>query len=162
MKPYSLKLLGFFSSFVVPSQAQENPKGAQRRTDLQNSSNYTIDTRANVVSMGPCNLANLWHSKDHDKAVRAVTALLDDIEKNNCDVHFLKKEDFQHIKAIRIKYKDHKRLDYADLSLVIAAEDLTLSDIITIDKTDFLKLQFNHKHHFNVIQADIEAFRKTK
>jgi predicted nucleic acid-binding protein len=98
--------------------------------------------------------------KRKNKAVEAVTTLLDDIEKDRYKVHFLKKNDFQRIKALRIKYADQNRLDYADLTLVIAAEDLNLNNIITIDKNDFEKLQWNNKHHFNVIQPDIKAFRK--
>lgn len=88
---------------------------------------------------------------------KAVDTLLDDIGRGLYDVHFLQKSDFQRIKALKIKYADQKHLDYADMSLVIAAEDLNLSDIITIDKKDFLKLRWNGSNHFNVIQPDLKA-----
>lgn len=56
---------------------------------------------------------------------KAITRLFDDIEKDLYSVHFLTKSHLSRIKNLRLQYDD-QRLDYADLSLVVAAEDLNL------------------------------------
>jgi predicted nucleic acid-binding protein len=50
-------------------------------------------------------------------------------------------------------------LDYADLSLVIAAEDLGIADIITIDKNDFEKLRWGKTGTFSVITPVLKSFK---
>jgi predicted nucleic acid-binding protein len=91
---------------------------------------------------------------------KAVETLLEDVARGLYDIHFLQKSDFQRIKAFKIKYADQKKLDYADMSLVIAAEDLNLGDIITIDRKDFSKLRWKGTNHFNIIQPDLKFLSK--
>jgi uncharacterized protein len=89
------------------------------------------------------------------KALSSITSLLNDVATDFYKVHFFGKEDISRIKELRLKYWDQKSLDYADLSLVVAAERLNLSDIITIDNNDFQKLQWHESRHFNVIQPGV-------
>lgn len=88
----------------------------------------------------------------------AIQRLFEDIEKDLYQVHFLTKPDLQRIKALKLRYSDH-RLDYADLSLAIAAEDLGIADIITTDKNDFEKLRWGKTGTFSVITPVLKSFK---
>jgi predicted nucleic acid-binding protein len=96
--------------------------------------------------------------KSIGSAVEAVVSLLDDVTNGIYILHPLDASSIGRIKDLRLKYKDHKKLDFTDLSLVIAAEDLKIGDIVTLDQRDFSKLQWQYKskqgpqsYSFNVI-----------
>lgn len=78
-------------------------------------------------------------------AVNAVVSLLGDVENGIYILHPLDAVSIGRIKDLRLKYKDHKKLDFADLSLVIVAEDLNIGDIVTLDQKDFSKLKWQRK-----------------
>jgi predicted nucleic acid-binding protein len=88
--------------------------------------------------------------RDKKKTNAAIQRLFNDIDLDLYEVHFLRKPDLQRIKVLKLQYSD-QRLDYADLSLVIAAEDRQLADIVTIDRNDFGKLRWNRINPFNII-----------
>ncbi len=102
----------------------------------------------------------LERARSSFEACNAVEMLLNDVAAGLYDVHFLQKEDLERITNLKIKYADHRRLDYADMTLVMAAEDLNLGEIITIDIKDFQRLRWKGSKHFNVIEPDLKKNKK--
>jgi predicted nucleic acid-binding protein len=78
-------------------------------------------------------------------AVDAVVSFLNDVANGIYILHPLDAASIGRIKNLRLKYRDHKKLDFADLSLVIAAEDLKIGEIVTVDQKDFSKLQWQRE-----------------
>jgi predicted nucleic acid-binding protein len=60
-------------------------------------------------------------------------------------LHSLDEADFGRIRELRLQYKDQRKLDFADLSLVVAAENLQTARVVTVDKNDFLKLHWTKR-----------------
>jgi uncharacterized protein len=89
------------------------------------------------------------------KAVKAVSALLDDVIDDLYTLHPIVLADIQRVKALRNKYSDQSKLDFADLTLLIAAEDLKLGTIVTIDLNDFSKLRWGNNRSFNIVLPDV-------
>ncbi|MBS1989012.1 MAG: PIN domain-containing protein [Cyanobacteria bacterium SZAS LIN-3] len=91
------------------------------------------------------------------KPSSVIERLLENVSEGSLIVYFLKKAHFERIKHLKIRYADQPKLDYADMTLVVAAEDLRLSDIITIDVRDFQRLHWNRYNSFNVILPTLEG-----
>lgn len=70
-------------------------------------------------------------------AVQAVVSLLDDVSNGLYELHALDASSIGRIRDLRSKYSDHRKLDFTDQTLVIAAEDLQIGDVVTIDQNDF-------------------------
>jgi uncharacterized protein len=78
----------------------------------------------------------------HAKAAsEAVLSFLKLVEDNVLRLHEHNAGFISRIKSLRSKYMD-KKLDVADLSLVLAAEDCQIQKIVTIDRKDFSFLTF--------------------
>ncbi len=93
----------------------------------------------------------LQKEKRGSRAIQAVVAFLKDVYDGRYMLYPLNREHMNRIKDLRNQYSDQKKLDFADLSLVVAAEDLTIGDIVTIDKKDFEKLRWGKTKYFTVI-----------
>lgn len=78
------------------------------------------------------------NQKDRDAkaASKAVVNLLELIEEGELKLHDDRDDYVARIKSLRLNYTD-KKLDIADLSLVLAAEDRKIGKIVTIDRKDF-------------------------
>lgn len=74
-------------------------------------------------------------------ASKAVIHFLGLIDGNKLQVHELESGYVLRIKQLREKYED-KKLDFADLSLVLAAEDRQIDQVVTLDRKDFGFLKF--------------------
>jgi len=118
---------------------------------------YEFVTTEAVISEA---IYKIQKDKNLLKAVAAVTTLLDDVSRNLYILHLLKLEDFSRIRELRQTYSDQRRLDFADMSLVVAAEQTRISEIVTIDRKDFEKLRWKNGKEtcaFTVIEPDYPA-----
>jgi predicted nucleic acid-binding protein len=89
----------------------------------------------------------------HAKAAsKATISFLSYIENGIFQVHELSGDYVSRMKIHRAKYLD-KKLDFADLSLVLAAEDRQLDKIVTIDQRDFGYLKYGRKTKQKTVQA---------
>lgn len=94
--------------------------------------------------------------------VEAVASLLDDVARGVYLLHPIDALSMGRIRELRLKYKDQKKLDFADLTLIVVAEDLKIGDIVTVDLNDFHKLQWQPKgsrhwtyRSFNIILPEL-------
>lgn len=97
-----------------------------------------------------------------EAASEAVIDLLEKIENGQLKLHSVDEHDYvSRLKELREKYSDQK-LDVADLSLVIAAEDRQIGKIVTIDRKDFGFLTYEktgrvpRQSAFTVILPELE------
>jgi len=79
---------------------------------------------------------HIQKDRDAKAASEAVVSLLELIEKGELKLHDDGDDYVARIKSLRLDYMD-KKLDIADLSLVLAAEDRQIGKIVTIDRKDF-------------------------
>jgi len=93
-------------------------------------------------------------------ASEAVISFLKLIEDDKLRLHDDDDSYVSRIKHLRSKYMD-KKLDIADLSLVLAAEDHQIQKIVTIDRKDFGFLTFrksgkgNKRSGFTIILPEV-------
>lgn len=106
---------------------------------------------------------HIQKGKSNKAASKAVVSFLEDIESGLFAVHELSEDYITRMKTIRSQYLDQK-LDFADISLVLAAEDRQISEVVTIDLKDFgyLKYKFVSKKTktlkpFRVIAPELES-----
>lgn len=79
---------------------------------------------------------HIQKGRDAKAASEAVVQLLEIIENGELKLHDDSDEYVARIKGLRKDYMD-KKLDIADLSLVLAAEDRQIDKNVTIDQKDF-------------------------
>lgn len=89
---------------------------------------------------------HIQQDKHPEAASRVVVSFLADIEDGIFEVHEFTSNYISRIKKLRSQYPDQK-VDFADLSLVVAAEERQIGEIVTIDLKDFgfLKFEFGSK-----------------
>jgi predicted nucleic acid-binding protein len=92
-------------------------------------------------------------------AVKAVASLLSDVANGPYILHSLDEAAFGRVRELRLKYHDHKKLDFADLSLVVAAENLQIGRVVTVDMNDFLKLQWKKKNKHSDVSQSFEIIK---
>ena len=85
-------------------------------------------------------------NKDAKSASASVMRLLHQITSHVLFLHPIEESFIPRIAVLRAKYLD-KTIDVADMSLVLAAEDLQIEKIVTIDKRDFGFLTFKKGAH---------------
>jgi uncharacterized protein len=88
--------------------------------------------------------------RSRSRAAEATSELLKDVAEGLYTVHEIVAGDFTRMKKLRLQYKDQK-LDFADLTLVIAAEKLGHGRIVTIDQNDFQRLRWKENKAFEII-----------
>ncbi len=104
---------------------------------------------------------HIQQAKHAGSASAAVDNFLRMIEQGDLKLHKDNSEYISRIRALRQKYSD-KKVDIADLSLILAAEDCQISKIVTIDQKDFRFLTFARDNkvrsqvHFEIILPQLE------
>jgi uncharacterized protein len=89
------------------------------------------------------------------RALIAAASLVNDVANNLYEVYNLESDDFSLIAGFYEKFNDQK-LDFADLSLVAAAQSLELFKVVTIDRRHFELLTSKQEGRlFEVIEPDV-------
>ena len=90
----------------------------------------------------------LQKSRSKKHAMIATDQFLGAVEDEIFDLCEFGFGSFGRIRQLRKQYSDQRRLDFTDLSLVIAAEILQIGEVVTIDRNDFsiLRWRLNRKN----------------
>lgn len=88
---------------------------------------------------------HIQRGKNAEAAAKAVSNFLQGVENHVFKVHeFHNPYYLSRIRHLHGIYRD-KKLDFADLSLIVAAEELKIAQIVTVDVRDFSFLKFETK-----------------
>lgn len=98
----------------------------------------------------------IWNLRGHE---RVQNELYRQVEEGAYVLATLTASDFRRIAELNAKYKGQKP-DLADLSLVVVAERLNLSRVLTIDRRDFAIYRRYGNQPFE--QAEIPTLRRTR
>lgn len=128
----------------------ENDDWHQRCTDFFGFTQHQFVITEAVISEV---IFKIQKETEQKRVMQSLTDFFRKVVDGDLRLHRLELIDFSRIMEVRRKYRD-QRIDFADLTLVIAAERLEIGEIVTIDERDFRTLRWATKKAFKIISPE--------